>query len=48
MEQCSESRKVRINEFHKDEAAQKGQRSGADAEEEKITCNNNSIMRFPD
>lgn len=27
------------NEFHKDEAAQKGQRSGAEAEKEEITCN---------
>lgn len=27
------------NEFHKDEAAQTGQRSGADAEKKEITCN---------
>lgn len=28
-----------LNEFHEDEAAQTGQRPGADAEEEKETCN---------
>lgn len=37
----SKERQSRVvpNEFHKDEAAQTGQRSGAVAEEEEITCN---------